>query len=108
MRTSSFLPPIILDHAIGRLGQRIALGCGEVGFLVLGKDCQYEDRDVPSAKQINDSCSTALSTSPESKANLSNTTAAWDQNAALRIRSQPIDESRPAPPAKTAFQRRQE
>src|ERR1700710_2902749 len=90
MQSLSLSPPIILDHSHNNLRQRIALRNRKVGLLILGENRQNKDRQVHSAKQIDNSGTAALAASAETKAYFANASAAGNDYPARRLRSQPI------------------
>jgi hypothetical protein len=95
MRPLSLSPPIILDQVVNHLAKGIALGRRQAGLFVLGKDSKKEHRHILTAKQIDNPCTAALATRPETEPYLANSAATGDEYSACWVGSESIDNGGP-------------
>src|SRR5215211_1060494 len=95
MLASSFSSPIICQHDRRGFDQICPLDGGQIGPFVLGERCQQEDRNVAATKKINRARSATLAPTTKFNAKLPNPCTAWDENAAVRIGCDSIDDGFP-------------
>jgi|SRR5215204_7422894 len=95
MLASSFSSPTICQHDRRGFDQICPLGGGQIGPFILGERCQQEDRNFAATKKINHARSATLAAITKSNAKLPNTCTTRDENAAVRIGCDNIDDGFP-------------